>query len=374
VETQFGALRESSYASLPSEILDEHARLVMRTHLISRQRAILAVVALVTCMANSGCSVVHCCEHSDREVVDQLPRRNDDHDVRHFDEPLQPGDSFAPDHSHYHAESPPGKRRELRLDSRHEFGEWTRAGGRQQESDRLLLRHRQRKLQGSSVPLNSTGPAMNGNLGSVLFAPSGQAGFYVDGIRYENQQEFIDDGGRCGTRKPSPEEWSENIQILEELDQELKADGSFRRRLQSSPIVVRVNYVIISNTSGSGYVLDEQLQAQTNVLNNAFWPHFTFQPYNVLRVVHDLFHSNCRMYGRQFKKLYRQGGPETLNFYTCNGAGVLGFANLPYNGGNTSTNDGVVVSHTTLPGRSSGRYKLGFVSAGMFCGSRVSFN
>jgi hypothetical protein len=191
-----------------------------------------------------------------------------------------------------------------------------------------------------------------------------ESGFDVDGYRFSSQQDFIKQGGRCGTKTPSERAWKANLAKLKKMQERLDLDENShaRRQLQSVPIVIAVNYVLISNSTGGGYITDQELQAQTDVLNSAFAPQFAFAPYNVLRVLNDAFFSNCRTYGSQFKPLYRQGGPETLNFYTCNGAGILGFANLPGGGGATAINDGVVVSHHTLPGRSKGAYGLGDVS------------
>jgi hypothetical protein len=196
-----------------------------------------------------------------------------------------------------------------------------------------------------------------------------ESGFDVDGYRFSSQQDFIKQGGRCGTKTPGERAWKANLAKLKKMQERLDLDENShaRRQLQSVPIVIAVNYVLISNSTGGGYITDQELQAQTDVLNSAFAPQFAFAPYNVLRVLNDQFFSNCRTYGSQFKPLYRQGGPETLNFYTCNGAGILGFANLPGGGGATAINDGVVVSHHTLPGRSKGAYGLGDVSV-PWCG------
>jgi hypothetical protein len=196
--------------------------------------------------------------------------------------------------------------------------------------------------------------------------PMGEEGadgtFHVGGVAYESQSAYIDSGDRCSTRVPSPDEMRQNAVEIQEFQDQLNLDdmAHVRRHLQST-IVIRINYVIISNSTGGGYISDKTLRAQTRVLNTAFAPQFSFQAYNVLRINNDLFHSNCRLYGKQFKTLYRQGGPETLNIFTCNGAGVLGFSNLPLNGGAQSPTDGVVIAHHTLPGRSTGAYNLGHV-------------
>jgi hypothetical protein len=208
-------------------------------------------------------------------------------------------------------------------------------------------------------------PFTTGENQSRLDGARADGSFFVSGRRYKSQKDFVDSGGRCSTKKPSDSEWKENVKELKAAEKRLNSDDMehVRRRLQSAPIVVPVNFVIISSSAGEGSISDAELQAQIDVLNKAFAPQFTFQPYNIQRVVNDAFFNGCFQYGYQYKPMYRQGGPETLNLFTCNGGGVLGFANLPSNGGARAANDGVVVSHHTLPGRSQGAYGLGHVSA-----------
>lgn len=81
----------------------------------------------------------------------------------------------------------------------------------------------------------------------------------------------------------------------------------------------------------------------------------------------------------EMKNALRQGGPETLNFYTVGfpGISLLGYATFPNSYEEAALDDGVVVKYNTLTGGSYPQYELGKTGThevGHWVGVRVSCN
>jgi hypothetical protein len=194
---------------------------------------------------------------------------------------------------------------------------------------------------------------------------------FVNTHEYANTTDFFTRGGRCSTRKPTDAEWNENTRKRGEWhDRRRKRKGrrpDSDRDLQSSPnttITVNLNFVVISNTSGAGNLPDATIQNQINVMNAAYAPEFRFQLLNtpnstITRVSNNQWYLCTNRISEQFKLLYRRGGPETLNIYTCALSG-LGFATMPFPSAN-SVNDGIVLAFNSFPGGSIRNYNQGDV-------------
>jgi hypothetical protein len=136
------------------------------------------------------------------------------------------------------------------------------------------------------------------------------------------------------------------------------------KRVAGGPGSVTVNVYIhvIKNTSGAGELLDSDIAAQINVLNQAFSgaqatgaanTPFRFTLVNTDRTVNNTWYTaGPGSSGEaQMKAALHEGDASDLNFYTNNpGGGLLGWATFPWNYAGNPTNDGVVVKYTSLPG------------------------
>jgi hypothetical protein len=109
---------------------------------------------------------------------------------------------------------------------------------------------------------------------------------------------------------------------------------------------------------------DDMIQAQIQVLNNAFDRHFTFVLVNITDTVNPVYY---RLKNDDNETLYsmglelRQGGAETLNIYTGR-PHAFGFSSFPMDTETNITLDGVVVHDQTLPGGKRMFYNLGMTT------------
>lgn len=122
-------------------------------------------------------------------------------------------------------------------------------------------------------------------------------------------------------------------------------------------------HVVSSGTSASqGNISDQMINAQMNVLNNAFsqWG-WTFNLVATSRTVNATWYNNC--YGSAesaMKSALRQGSADDLNIYTCNPSnGILGYATFPSSYNSQPSLDGVVLLYSSLPGGSAAPYNEG---------------
>ena len=126
---------------------------------------------------------------------------------------------------------------------------------------------------------------------------------------------------------------------------------------------VNVYFHTITNTSGAGAVSPAEIQAQIDVLNNAYansgfqfvlagsdttanntW--YTVQPNTTAE--------------SQMKAALRKGSADDLNVYAANiGGGLLGWATFPSSYASKPSMDGVVILTESMPGGSATPYNLG---------------
>jgi hypothetical protein len=166
---------------------------------------------------------------------------------------------------------------------------------------------------------------------------------------------------RCGARMVDEQEAS---QIDREVDAWLR-DNPGRGQGLTVPVWVHV----INKGAGfeNGDVPDSMIREQIRVLNASYAGRtggvttpFRFDLVGVTRTTNpDWFSMGIlSKEERQAKSALRQGGPETLNIYTTDGGGYLGWATFPNSYRSQPDQDGVVVYYASLPG-------------GGCCGSRV---
>jgi hypothetical protein len=142
-----------------------------------------------------------------------------------------------------------------------------------------------------------------------------------------------------------------------------------RRTMLLSPLpavtggVIDVYWHTITNTSGQGALSSQAINAQINVLNNAF----AASGWSFRLVATDTTANNSwftmgsgSVAETQAKNALRRGTADDLNIYTANlGGGLLGWATFPSSYSSRPKDDGVVVLYSSLPGGSAAPYDEG---------------
>jgi len=136
----------------------------------------------------------------------------------------------------------------------------------------------------------------------------------------------------------------------------------------TATVDVYFHVVFANQTLDGGYVPDEQIQAQVQVLNEDYnSTGISFNLVNISRIQNEDWFMRVAPNSTQevgLKKTFRQGNASTLNVYTVglmegDGQGLLGYSTFPMDFEGAPTNDGVVLLYSTLPGSSSPTYNLG---------------
>jgi hypothetical protein len=175
------------------------------------------------------------------------------------------------------------------------------------------------------------------------------------------------------------------MEAVADFYKEADNDKDWKRRLQSGPIMIDVNFVLVSDSDGViGNVTQKMVDDQMAVLNTAYSPDFNFRLSNVQRVTDDnlvliLARDPLELPTPReavLKTIYRKGGTETLNVYSlvpyvvnASNATVLipGFSTLPYPAFSEGDLDGVVLLYATMPGGRVNGYNQGDVSTHFLC-------
>lgn len=177
-----------------------------------------------------------------------------------------------------------------------------------------------------------------------------------------DQKTFIESGRRCKTKGRSAQEKSDFERGFSEWAKNkgrgqgngIRGRKRYARSLQSTVVIPVYFHVITSGSNGD--VTDEMIDDQMHVLNAAFDPHgFQFCRRATTRT------NNRQLFKDKGNKYeLKRGGAETLNIYTNDADGYLGYAYLP--GPNCCAGesyDGVVLLHSTLPGGGAAPYDEG---------------
>ncbi|MGI2261052.1 zinc metalloprotease [Shewanella sp. GXUN23E] len=171
---------------------------------------------------------------------------------------------------------------------------------------------------------------------------------------------------RCGTRNPT----SQEADLIERHFQTMKAakgkpgggGGGYQPRPNGS-VVVDVYMHVITDTSGNGSLSAGDINAQINVLNDAYAnTPFTFRLVSTDYTANNSWYTatNGSTAESAMKSALRQGDAGDLNFYTNNmGGGLLGWATFPSSYASNPLDDGVVVLYSSLPGGTSAPYNEG---------------
>ena len=179
--------------------------------------------------------------------------------------------------------------------------------------------------------------------------------YNIGGHDYDDFESF---GRRCGCSRPS---YVKRHQVDAKLREFRSANAAFR----DTPGNIQVPIKFIHLTDGSaGAVNAQQREDQVRVLNTAYRSHgivFTYSEADV--VVEDngaWFRMGHGSAAERAAKTALQTDPEaTLNFYTTNGGGLLGWATFPWDLAGDPALDGVVVLFSSLPNIGQPPYNLG---------------
>jgi hypothetical protein len=187
--------------------------------------------------------------------------------------------------------------------------------------------------------------------------------FHFNGQSWLNKQSFIDSGARCATPNLSEQRLLLDAMAERSFAAQRQKAGLPMSRPNGSVIVPVWFHVIRTGTAVSqGNVPDGWISAQIQVLNDAFaTTPFVFQLAGTTRT------TNATWYNmglgsaaeRAAKTALRVGGPGTLNVYSTNGGGYLGWATFPTSYTSDPISDGVVILDQSMPGGNAAPYAEG---------------
>ncbi|KAI8804181.1 metalloprotease [Cladochytrium replicatum] len=131
-------------------------------------------------------------------------------------------------------------------------------------------------------------------------------------------------------------------------------------------IPVIFNVVHIGSTYAQGYLTDEEVKSQVDVLNSDYkGTGFQFYLANITRTINANWYNSAdpnTNIQNQMKEALRQGTEATLNVYTVafnSYPGLLGYATFPDSYVDEPFDDGVVIQWRTLPGGTYTPFDLG---------------
>jgi hypothetical protein len=196
----------------------------------------------------------------------------------------------------------------------------------------------------------------------VLAVILGVSGYFLStDVDAQNGNAFgHDQGPKCGFPDRSEQEADfEERRFLNDLGRKRNSRPNADLTGGSIPVVFHV----IQGSGNNGGVTAQMITDQMNVLNAAFastgW---SFGTPTVIRTTNNTWYTGCAntSTGNAMKNALHQGGPDTLNVYTCNmGSGLLGYATFPSSYASNPGLDGVVLLNASLPGGNAVPYNLG---------------
>jgi hypothetical protein len=200
--------------------------------------------------------------------------------------------------------------------------------------------------------------------------------------KVEESRGLFEDGGTtaaefdvlsiCKTPDPTA---SEVAAFANMVDQFYQGSQGGNHDLVTQRIEVDINFVNVKHSDGRGATTG-QVNAQIDLLNNAFDPDFSFKLKTLQTVTNNKFFSQVniddpnRVVEGEMKKQLRKGGMETLNIYfvepQSNSGTVGGWAYFPsYIASSKEFDfDGVVLLHKSAPGGGHPYWTQGDVSMG----------
>jgi hypothetical protein len=187
--------------------------------------------------------------------------------------------------------------------------------------------------------------------------PAPKGALRIGSKTYADRAALVAAGARCATPAPTAAQHAAVAKALAARGLQANATGD---------VVIPIQYIHISNAAGTqGNVTEQQRIDQTAVLNAAYAGTgfvFCYDPVAVPPRVtnNDAWFSMAPNSAAelQAKKTLGNQPEKYLNFYTTNGAGLLGWATFPFPSIDTER-DGVVCLWSSLPGGSAAPYNEG---------------
>lgn len=182
-------------------------------------------------------------------------------------------------------------------------------------------------------------------------------------IKIRHADGSVHDGLRCGTRDHSPAERALIDQVLRD---HRRAKGV--QTAAGGAIEIPVAFHVVTkigkgrNPGVVGAVTDRQIDDQIAVLNDAYAGRgFSFVRAAITRTTNSKWFDGCASSRteRDMKNALAVDPATTLNIYSCNPSGLLGYAYYPSSFDETDSRHGVVLLHSSLPGGSATNYNLG---------------
>jgi hypothetical protein len=175
-----------------------------------------------------------------------------------------------------------------------------------------------------------------------------------------DDEDFNDDPAwkrGCAVIEPTDEEKAEIEQEVHDHLEALKV----ARTSGVTGGTVNVYFHVITSSSNQGNVTDQQINAQMNVLNDAYNDYgWSFVLAGTTRTANNTWYAMGSSGETQAKAALRQGSADDLNVYSSNpGGGLLGWATFPSWYNSDPSDDGVVVLYSSLPGGSAAPYNEG---------------
>ncbi len=206
--------------------------------------------------------------------------------------------------------------------------------------------------------------------------------FTVGGRTWRSQKAFIESGARCGARHVDEIEAGQIERSLKRFlesrggSQAGKPPGGGGTPPPSRPpgsVTINVWFHVINQGSGiaNGDIPQSQIDAQIQVLNDAFTgaapggsgadTPFRFALAGVTRTTNATWFNMGlgSQAEKDAKAALRVGGCDTLNIYSTDGGGYLGWATFPSSCAGSTSDDGVVILYSSVPGGSAVPYNEG---------------
>lgn len=176
-------------------------------------------------------------------------------------------------------------------------------------------------------------------------------------IRFLDRDGNLVRGQRCAVVDASPEEAARVANEIAELGLRVSPEAP-----QVVSIPVRWHVVRSGNSVSQGNIPDSMIQAQVDVLNDAYaTTGFQFYLAGVDRTTNSRWYTGC--YGSQERKMKQAlaiDPANNLNIYSCRPSqGILGYAYFPNSYAESNYRHGVVLLDQSLPGGSAAPYNEG---------------
>jgi hypothetical protein len=173
---------------------------------------------------------------------------------------------------------------------------------------------------------------------------------------------------RCATRDLDETTAATYEAALDDFNNK-RSPGQIRK---SGAVTIPVYFHVVNKGAGvsNGDVTDKMIRAQIDVLNAAFAgatgagaanTPFRFALVGVTRTTNLAWFNAApgTVAEREMKTALHTGGADTLNFYTNNGGGYLGWATFPFWYAGDPAMDGIVCLYSSLPGGTEVPYNEG---------------